>query len=333
MRKLRWGLMGTGRMAATIAAELVTMGGEGMELVAVASRSAEKAKAFAERHGIHRFWGSYGELARDRDVDVVYVATPHSLHAENMLACVRGGKAVLCEKPFTINAREAREVIDEARRQGVFVMEAMWTRFLPAVVALREWLARGEIGPVQMLIGGGAFIPERNTGHYLWNKALGGGALLDAGVYLVSMASMILGTPTRVHASGVIGSSGIDEQDAMVFEHAGGATAVLYVSLRTRRAPDLEILGESGRIGVAAPIFRPARLTLWPKDGEATTTDFPIDASGYGYQLREVARALATGRRESAVMPLAETLGIMQTMDAVRLRMALAYDSDKPLEA
>jgi predicted dehydrogenase len=329
MENVRWGILGTGRMATVMAGELTAMRAEGIELVAVASRNVQSAKSFARRYGIHRAWGSYAELAADAGVDAVYVATPHSLHHDNILACLRGGKAVLCEKPFTLSAPQARAVIDEARGRGLFIMEAMWTRFLPAVVALRKLLQAGAIGRVQMIIGGGAFVPDFGPEHYLLNKDLGGGVLLDAGVYLVSMASMILGTPTRIQASGIIGSLGVDEQDAILLEHANGSAALLYVSLRARRSPDLEILGESGRISIAAPIFKPAKLTVWNKDGVATVTEYPVSGTGYGYQIREAAEALRAGRRESTVMPLDETLSIMQTMDTIRRQIGLRYAGEK----
>jgi predicted dehydrogenase len=245
-----------------------------------------------------------------------------------MLACLQGGKAVLCEKPFTLNAHEAERVIAAARSRRVFVMEALWTRFLPAVVALREMIVAGAIGRVQMLIGGGAFVPDFGPEHYLLDKRLGGGVLLDAGVYLVSMASMILGAPSRILASGSLGRHGIDEQDAIVLEHPDGSSALLYVSLRARRSPDLEILGDGGRIRVAAPVFRPAKLTIWEKDGSESTRDFPIAGSGYGYQLLAVSDAVRAGRHESTVMPLAESLSIMQSLDAVRRQIGLVYPGE-----
>lgn len=315
-------------MASVMARELQDMRCEGVELVAVGSRNAHNALAFAQRYGIRKSWGSYAKLATDPEIDAVYVATPHSMHHANSLACLRGAKAVLCEKPFTINAREAAELIDEARARKLFLMEAMWTRFLPAVVALRDLLGSGVIGRVKLIVGGGAFIPNPATEHYLLDKALGGGALLDAGVYLVSIASMILGTPCRIQAMGLIGELGVDEQDAIVLQQRDGSTALLYVSLLARRAPDLEILGETGRITVAAPIFKPAKLTVCKADGVATTVEYPIAGSGYGYQIREITAALREGRCESAIMPLDETLSIMQTLDAVRAQIGLRYEAD-----
>jgi predicted dehydrogenase len=179
-----------------------------------------------------------------------------------------------------------------------------------------------------MVIGGGAFTPERVPGHYLFSPDLGGGALLDAGVYLVSMASMILGAPVRVSASGLLGETGVDEQTTMTLEH-DGATALLYVSLRARRPPDMEILGERGRIRIEAPVFRPATLTIWDADGASTVQSHPVDGSGYGGQLREVGAALREGRTESDIMPLDETLSIVRTMDAVRAQMGLRFPMER----
>ncbi|MGH8265072.1 MAG: Gfo/Idh/MocA family protein [Steroidobacterales bacterium] len=329
MTAVRWGILGTGRMAETVAKEFAALRAEGIDLAGVASRSTDKAHAFAGRHGIPKPFGDYAKLAADPGIDAIYIATPHTEHAGNMLSAIAGGKAVLCEKPFTVNARQARIVIDAARSRGTFLMEAMWTRFLPAVSALRELIASGTIGRVQMIVGGGAFLPDRTQAHYLLDKSLAGGALLDAGVYLVSMASMLLGTPTRSQIAGSLGPSGVDEHDAMVFEHAGGAMSLLYISLRTSRAPDLEILGDTGRIHVAAPIFRPTRLTVATTDGKSSVHDYPIAGSGYGYQIREVSEGLRAGRRESAVMPLAESLSIVETMDRLRGQMGLRYDGEQ----
>lgn len=331
--RVRWGILGTGRMAATIAAELATMRDDGHDLVAVASRQHAKAVEFAARHRIPHALGQYEELTRAPQVDAIYVATPHSLHAANMRACLAGGTAVLCEKPFTLNAGQALEVIAEARRRRLFVMEAMWTRFLPAIDALRGLLAGDAIGRVRLVVGGGAFIPDRTAGNYLFDKSLGGGVLLDAGVYLVSMSSMLLGTPVQVRAAASHGDTGIDEQTTMLLEHADASSAVLYVSLRARRSPDLEILGERGRIRIEAPVFRPAALTVWNEAGNPTTRQYPVAGSGHAYQLRELAAALRTGRHESPIMPLDETLSIMRTMDAVREQIGLRYPADDALPA
>lgn len=327
MERVRWGIVGTGRMAGTIAAEITALRDQGADLVAVASRDAHRAREFATKHGAHQSVGDPAELSA-LALDAVYIATPHTLHAEQMLACLRAGQAVLCEKPFTLNSAEAAKVVELAGQRGVFAMEAMWTRFLPAIVALRELLAADVIGPVRMITGGGAFIPDGSQPSYLLDPNLGGGVLLDAGVYLVSLASMILGSPSGVLAQGVIGPTGVDEQIAILLSHPDGAQAQLYVSMRARRSPDLEILGERGRIRVAAPVFRPTRLTLWGRDGAETVRDYPIDGTGYGYQIHAVSTALRRGERTCATMPLSESLSIMRTLDEVRRQIGLQYPAE-----
>ena len=285
---------------------------------AVYSRDEGRGRAFAHTQGLERAYASIGDLARDPEIDAVYIATPPVAHASQAKACLQAGKAVLCEKPFAMNASEAAEIISLARERGVFLMEAMWTRFLPAVAALRELLRNGRLGAPQLLIAGGAFIPAPDPGYYLFAPQLGGGALLDAGVYLLSLATLCLGMPTRVMASAAIGSSGIDENDALLCEHVGGAKSLLYVSLRARRPPDLELLGSAGRVRLSPPVFRPTQLTLVEAAQDAQTLDYPVAGSGYGYQLRAVTQALRQGETESPVMSLTETLLIMQMMDECR---------------
>ena len=329
MQRVRWGIVGTGRMATTMAKEISGLSAQNITLTAISSRELNKARSLAERYGALHAWDNTADLARDPDVDVIYVATPHSSHCDDMFACLRADKAVLCEKPFTLNAFEAQQVITTARSRKVFAMEAMWTRFLPAIGAVRDLLAGNAIGRVNMIVGGGAFIPEFDAKHYLFNKNLGGGVLLDAGVYLISMASMILGTPTQIRAIGSLGRNGVDEQDSIALEFDRGASALLYVSLRARRPPDLEILGDAGRIRIAAPVFRPTSLTLSSIADGDVTHEFPIAGSGYSYQIRAVSDALRAGQCESALMPLHETLSIMQTMDTIRAQIGLQYPNEK----
>ncbi len=315
-------------MAATIATELRSLGAEGAELHAVGSRSLAVAQAFAQRFGIARAHGSYADLARDEGIDVVYIATPPALHAENALACLARGRAVLCEKPFALNAREAMDMVRAARTQRVFLMEAMWTRFLPVLAQVRAIVAAGTLGRLRMVTGGGGFIPAFDPDAPLFNRALGGGVLLDAGVYLVSLASMLLGPPSVILAQGELGPSGVDEQESILLRCADGAQALLYVSLQARRSPDLEVLGSAGRLHLGAPVFRPTRLTLTVGDGSPLVTEHPVAGSGYGPQLVEVMTALRQGRLESPVMPLSETLTVMRVLDSVRMSLGLKYPQE-----
>ena len=296
--------------------------------IAVASRSEPRALAFSEKFGIPQYYGSYRQLLADASVDVVYIATPHSTHSEICIACLEMGKPVLCEKPFAINASQARAVIELARKKELFLMEAMWTRFVPAVEKLRELLQQQRIGNVQIMLAGGAYMPDPDPEYYLFNKALGGGILLDAGVYLVSMASMVFGKPTRVLATGELGSTGVDEHEAILLSHGRGEIASLYVSHRASSAPDLTLLGNKGKIYLHPPVFCPAGLTLSVDAMPEEFFDFSASHSGYQHQVREVNRCLREGRKESSLMPLDETLAIMETMDEIRGQLGMRYEVD-----
>lgn len=325
---IRWGIIGTGRMANLLARELRALCGHGAVLAAVASRDPTRAREFADRHDVARAYASVDELAAQTDIDAVYIASPPSAHAQHVRTCIAARKAVLCEKPFTINAREAGELIQRARDRGSFLMEAMWTRFLPSVISLRQSLQDREIGELQLIVAGGGFIPAPDPDYYLFNPTLGGGALLDAGVYLVSMSSMVLGTPLRTFASADIGVHGVDEHDVLVLDHVDGARALLYVSLRTSRMPDLEIMGSRGRIRLHGPVFKPPGYTITRGDAFPEHRVPPVDGSGYGYQVLEVMNCLRKGHLESEVMPLDETLTIMRTLDNARSQFGMRYAAD-----
>jgi predicted dehydrogenase len=320
---LNIGILGTGRMAHAFATGIRET--DRAMLVAVGSRNAGTAKRFADEFGISTAHAGYDALAGDPNVDLVYIASPHSLHSKHCLICMDAGKAVLCEKPFSINAQESRVEIERARQQQLFLMEAMWTRFIPAVCRLRELLAAGAIGETKLLVAGGAYMPEFDPDFYLFRPDLGGGVLLDAGVYLVSIASMIFGPPEVTLATGTISDRGIDDHDAMLLKYAGGEIASLYVSLKAKAPPDVTIYGDRGRIYVHPPVFAPTKLTL-SVDGEADELiELPLVGNGYHYQVEEIARCINAGKVESAVMPLDDTLLIMETMDEIRRQLGLRY--------
>jgi predicted dehydrogenase len=325
---LRFGIVGTGRMAANFAAELGALEGAGIVAAAVASRRLAGAEAFAAKHGVDRAFGCYEDLAADPDIDVAYIATPHVYHEAHTLLCLRSGKHVLCEKPFAINAAQADRMIECASANGRFLMEALWTRFLPAFRAAREQVAAGALGRISLVSGGGAFVPSANADQYLLNRSLGGGVLLDAGVYYVSLVGALLGPALRVKATGIIGSRGVDEQDQWLSEHAEGAQAGCYVSLRARRPPELEILGERARMLLHAPVFCPTRLTLMRPGQADEIQDYPIEGTGYRYQALEVLRCVRLGLSESAQLPLAETRAVMATMDEIRAQLGFRYPNE-----
>ena len=322
MKPIRWGILGTGRMAEAFTLAMPEV--VDSEIVAVASRKQARADEFANKHNIGLALGDYQALVAE-EIDVVYVATPHVFHEENMSMCLDANKAVLCEKPFTINSKQAETVIALARRKNLFLMEAMWTRFIPAIIKLRELLAKKTIGDVQVMLAGGAFMPEFDPDFYLFDPELGGGVLLDAGVYMISMASMLFGKPSSIRALAGLGKTGVDEHDAYLLEHDSGALANLYVSLRGQSSPDLTLLGSKGKIYLHPPIFCPAKLTLDTYNGESESIDLPFNANGYQFEIEEVNSCLRQGLTESRLMPLDETLEIIRTMDEIRRQIGLKY--------
>lgn len=255
-----WGILGTGNIAQLFASDLACV--PDARLVAIGSRSRDTARVFGEKFGVPNQHGSYPELANDPRVQAVYIATPASAHRENMLLCLNAGKAVLCEKPFTVNAREAEEVIALARRKKVFLMEAMWTRFVPLMVKIRELLASGSIGKITHFIADlGTNVPFDPQGR-VFNVELGGGALLQKGIYLLSLASMILGCPSVVRSLAIVGETGVDEHAGILLGYPGSQLASLVCSVRVHTQRGATIVGTAGQIRIHEPIVCPASLTL-----------------------------------------------------------------------
>jgi predicted dehydrogenase len=320
---IRWGILGTGNIAHQFARGLADTAEA--ELVAVGSRNIDTADTFGDEFSIPRRHASYQELAEDDGVDAVYVSTPHPMHKANSIMLLEHGKAVLCEKPFTINAGEAKTVIDVARTQDVFLMEAMWTRYVPAVVRARELIAAGAIGDVRMIQADFGFRAGVNPEGRLFNPALGGGALLDVGIYVTSMASMILGPrPSQVVSTTQIGETGVDEQSAILLQYPGGELAVLSCAVRTGTAVEARIFGTEGSILLHSPFFKCGALTL-KRGGDEELIDLPLTGNGYNYEAAEVGRCLRAGHKQSDVMPLDETLALMELLDTIRAQWGLRY--------
>ena len=253
----------------------------------------------------------------DPDVDVIYVATPHPMHHDNAILALRAGKHVLVEKPFTMNAAEAREIVRVARERGLFAMEAMWTRFLPHTALIRDWLARGVLGDVVTVTADHGQWFAEDAGFRLFAPELGGGALLDLGVYPVSFASMVLGTPNRIVSMSDPAFTGVDAQTSMLFGYDSGAQAVLTCTLRAKSPTRAAIVGSDARIEVEGDFYAPTAVTLIPRSGAATRVESGHEGRGLSHEADEVARRLAAGDMESPLMPLDETISIMETMDTV----------------
>ncbi len=324
--KTRWGILSTGRIAGTFAEALAVL--PDAELLAVGSRTEASAKAFAETHGVEKIHSSYESLVSDPDIDAIYVATPHTLHPENAMLCLNAGKPVLCEKPFAINTELAQSMIDVARQKKVFLMEAMWTRFLPAMQRFFELIEDGAIGEPQLLEVDFGFRAPFDAKARLFNPTLGGGALLDVGVYPVALATRIFGEPATVASSANIGDSGVDEQASAILTYASGAQAVLSCAIRTHTQQSAAIYGSAGWIKIQEPWWQANRLILQKPDKKPVTLDVPFEGNGYTHEAMEVMRCLGEGLTESPRMTHENTLMVMRTLDRIRAPWGLKYPQE-----
>jgi predicted dehydrogenase len=312
---IRWGIIGTGLIAHIFARDLAFID-DGV-VAAVGSRSAASAEAFGDEFDVPRRYDSYEALVADDDVDAVYVATPHPMHFANASLALEHNKPVLVEKAFTMNGREARDLVSLARSKGLFLMEAMWTRFLPHVVALREIVARGDLGDLVSFEADHGQWFKLDPGFRLFAPELGGGAVLDLGVYPISFASMLLGTPERIAALIEPAFTGVDGQTSMVFSYASGAQSILSCTSLARTATRACVSGTRARVEIDSDFYAPTSFTLITKVGERERFSFETRGRGLHYQAQEVARCLREGLLESDVMPLDESVSIMETVDAV----------------
>lgn len=323
MERVRWGILGTGRIASVFATGLREL--PDAELVAVGSRTAARAAEFADGFAIPRRHASDVDLANDPDIDIVYVASPHPFHHAHARRCLAAGKAVLCEKPLTINADQARDLVAIARERNLFLMEAMWTRFLPAVRRLRELIAAGAIGEVRLLTADFGFRKEYDPGHRLYDPALGGGALLDVGVYLVSLASMLFGAPSRIASIPTMSASGVDAVSALLLGYPNGGVAQLTAAISLATPQEATIVGTAGSITLHPLWWKVSRLTVRGASGDAETLDLPFAGNGYHEEAAEAMRCLRAGATESPIMPLDESVSIIATLDQVRADWGLRY--------
>jgi predicted dehydrogenase len=325
---VRWGILATGGIATAFAEDLALL--PDAELTAVGSRSPEAARAFAQAHHIPRAYGSWAELAADPEVDVIYVATPHSAHSAATKLCLRAGKAVLCEKPFTLDLASSRELVATATEAGLFLMEAMWMRTNPAIRRIGQLIADGAIGDVVHISADFCIQGPIAPGHRLRAPELGGGALLDLGVYPVTFAHLFLGPPASIAATASLTPEGTDQNTAVVFGYESGAVATVSCGFVGESSQQATITGSHGRIEVPRHFYRPAGFTLvrenGEREGERERFDLPVVGHGYGYEAAEVMRCLRAGLLESQLVPHADTLAIMSTLDEVRALIGVSYE-------
>ena len=318
---VRWGVIGPGRIADKLVQDFPHV--PGAELVAVASRSKDRAADFASRHGIPTVHEGYRAILEDPGVDVVYVATPHPQHRAIALAALNAGTAVLVEKAFTVTPAATREVAAAARATGVFAMEAMWTRFFPAVVRMRELVDDGAIGEVRAVTADLGVRNRTPADDRFWSPELGGGALFDLGVYVVSFAQMVLGTPTSVEAAGQLAPSGVDVEESILLGFDDGRSAALQVSLECAMPGGARVVGTDGWIEVPPRFHHPDRIVLHRDGAEPEEIVAPAVGAGYAHELIEVTERIAAGEPESPAMPLSDTVAVQDAMAAVADRLGM----------
>ena len=322
MKDYKWGILAPGTIANKFAQGLAAA--PNAVSYAVGSRDLSRAQTFADKYGFKKAYGSYEELAKDPEVDIIYVATPHPQHEEAVLTCLSNGKAVVCEKPFAVNAAQASNMIECARKNKVFIMEAMWTRFLPNICKVRELIADGAIGKVRHINADFCFRAGVDPNSRLFAPASAGGSLLDVGVYNVSFCSMIFGKqPSNVQSYLNIGSTGVDESASVLLNYDEGETALLVSAIRLNTPHEAVIYGEEGSIKLS-PYWCGDTILLNNKDG-TQEIQLPFENGGFQFEAMEAMSCLDKGLLESPIMPLDETLAIMKTLDKIRYDNNLRY--------
>lgn len=328
MKTIKWGIIGAGNISSTFATALNNM--EHTELAAVASRDMTRAKEFAAKFNAKKVYDNYEDLAKDEEIDVIYIGTPHSEHVKNAEICIRHKKAVLCEKAFTTNAKETRYLMDLAKENNVFLMEAMWSKFLPTTLKVKEWIKEGRIGNILNIQASFGFRRDMAPTHRLLNPSLSGGALLDVGIYPITYAIHMMGKlPVHVSSNAKIGETGVDVQNSIIFQFDKGELVTLNSAICAEVGKYAVIIGDKGKIDI--PLFWSAKEAfLYNADGTlAESFKEETEIRGYEYEAYEVNNCLREGKLESDINPLKDTLDIMEIMDALRKEWGITYPHEQ----
>ncbi len=313
---INWGILSTGGIAHKFADDLKLLPEASM--IAVGSRNRETAERFGDEYEIPYRFGSYQELVECPEVEVVYIGTPHPFHQENTILALNGNKAVLCEKPFALNARQAQAMIELARAKKLFLMEAMWARFTPLFQQVKHWIREGLIGEVRLIQSDYGQVMDFNPENRFFNPELGGGSLLDIGIYPISMASFIYEKqPVNIQSGVHLGCTGVDELAAMIFDYGDGKMAILSSAITLQTRGETLIFGTEGQIRIPGPWHQLREVKVIRK-GREKRHKYPRIGRGYAHQAIEVMRCLKAGKTESTILPLDESLAIMQTLDRIR---------------
>ena len=330
MKTIRWGIMGAGRIARKFASDLKYV--DDAELIAIGSRTQQSADKFGDEFGVKHHHDSYEALAQNLEVDVIYIATPHNLHYECTLLCLKYKKAVLCEKPFAMNARQAKEMISTAQEKKVFLMEALWTKFHQHYIKMVEMVGQGLSGEIKSLLINFGFKPVAPVSPRLFDPELGGGTIMDIGIYNVFIALSILGKPDQIDAVMTSASTGVDEQCSVLFRYKNGALAQLFSSFLSNLAIEADICGTEGRIRLSSRFYEPSSTVEFYTTSADTKQVIPVDKEpgfGYQYEARHVNDCLRKGLTESPVMSFADTQLLIETLDEIRAAAGIHYPADK----
>jgi len=323
MKTYRWGILGTGFIAKKMADALALV--PQSTLYAIASRNEKTADEFAEKYHIEKSFGSYEELAKNPDVDIVYVATPHNLHCDNTLMCLDHGKHVLCEKPFAVNGREVRQMIEKAKEKNKFLMEALWSRFLPHVINAKELVGSGQLGTIKLLKADFCLNIPFDPAHRLYNKQLIGGSLLDLGIYPLFLSLLLLGKPKTIKAMAGFGSTGVDDNCSFTLAYEENTLAVMNSSLVAKTDVVAAVYGDKGTLVFDKWWFMPVPLRMITAEGDEVSIPLEFKGNGYNYEAAEVVRCLEQGKIQSDLMSWDDSLLLIDTLDAIRKEIGLTY--------
>ncbi|MGB4659250.1 MAG: Gfo/Idh/MocA family oxidoreductase [Mobilitalea sp.] len=328
MKTVKWGIIGAGGISSTFATALNAM--ENTEVLAVASRNLGRAQGFAKLYHAKKAYGSYEELVMDPEIDVIYIGTVNTEHKENAALCIAHGKSVLCEKPFTVNQQDTEYLIDLAKKHKVFLMEAMWTKFLPTTNTVKQWIKDKKIGEVKYFNISFGFQSEFDLKNRVYNPETAGGALLDVGIYPITYAIHMMGRlPDEISSSAHIGKSDVDEMNVIAFHYNEGVVADLSSAINAKIGMDAVIIGDKGKIIVPNFWMASSAILYDENNKEIDTISLPHKTNGYEYEAEEVNRCIREGKLESDILPLSDTLGIIQVMDKIRADWGLKYPTEK----
>jgi predicted dehydrogenase len=327
MSSIRFGIIGPGKIANRFATSFENV--TGGKVYAIASRDLAKARAFADTYKAEKSYGSYEELLNDPNVDAIYIATPHPFHYEQTLLCLNAGKPVICEKPLALNYKQASEMITTAKKNNVFLMEAMWSRFFPATKKTLELVQSGIIGEVKYVQADFGFAAPVDLNNRVYNLSLGGGAQLDVGVYPLFLALVLLGRPDQIKAISQLASTGADTTTGALLSYKNGSIAHILSSIVTDSPKQADIMGTKGRIIMQSPWHKSQQITIKLHSGEVTEFPFPYPNNGFQFQAEEVINCLKTNKKESDLMPHSLSLLMAEVSDEIRKQGGIKYAADE----